>query len=45
MMGVLLDRMSAWVAVAGLGIAVIIPLGYSYVALTVALRRWLAPRG
>jgi hypothetical protein len=43
-MGVLVAQMRVWIAVAGLGIVVIIPLGYAYVALTVALRRWLGTR-
>jgi hypothetical protein len=43
-MGAVADRMRIWIAVAGLGIGIIIPLGYAYVALTLVLRRWLGPR-
>ena len=43
-MGVVADRMRVWLSVAGLGISIIIPLGYAYVALAIGLRRWFGPR-
>ena len=43
-MGAFADRMRVWLSVAALGISIIIPLGYIYVALAVGLRRWLGPR-
>ena len=43
-MGAVADRMTVWLSVAGLGISIIIPLGYAYVAIAVGLRRWLGPR-
>ncbi|HET9266628.1 MAG TPA: hypothetical protein VFO31_00635 [Vicinamibacterales bacterium] len=42
--GLVFDSFMPSVAVALLGSVVILPLGYAYVALAVALRDWLGPR-
>jgi hypothetical protein len=42
--GLVVGALKPFIAVAILGSVVIIPLGYAYVALAVALRDWLGPR-
>ena len=42
--GLVVGALKPFTAVAVLGSIVIIPLGYAYVALAVALRYWLGPR-
>jgi hypothetical protein len=42
--GLVFDSLMPSVAVALLGSVIIIPLGYAYVALAVALRAWLGPQ-
>ena len=42
--GLVVDRLLPSAAVALMGSVIIIPLGYAYVALAVALRNWLGPQ-
>ena len=42
--GLVVDALKPFAAVAVLGSVIIIPLGYAYVALAVAMRKWLGPQ-
>ena len=42
--GLVVGALKPFTAVAVIGSVIIIPLGYAYVALTVALRAWLGPQ-
>jgi hypothetical protein len=42
-MGAIGNRMDTWIRIAGRGATIIIPLGYTYVVMAMALRRWLGP--